>query len=246
VKTFGPTRALDGLDLEVRTGEVHGFLGPNGAGKTTTIRILLGLLHPTSGTARRAGPADGGVLPRLDQRRRTRTRAHGAAVQPHPGGVEALADRVSIIRFADLYPAAAARQQYADNAGFTTLYGRLSGTSLGEFITWRLGFIPVMVGLIGLLTVIRHTRVEEETGCRKLLGSTVVGRHAGLAAALAVTFGANLVLGALLTLGMLTKDLPVAGSVDLGLEFAAAGWVFAAVGAGLGASLTPSRRRKRP
>ncbi|HSO53808.1 MAG TPA: ATP-binding cassette domain-containing protein, partial [Actinomycetes bacterium] len=46
VKTFGPTRALDGLDLEVRTGEVHGFLGPNGAGKTTTLRVLLGLLRP--------------------------------------------------------------------------------------------------------------------------------------------------------------------------------------------------------
>ena len=40
-KAFGRTRALDGLDLRVRTGEVHGFLGPNGAGKTTTIRILL-------------------------------------------------------------------------------------------------------------------------------------------------------------------------------------------------------------
>jgi polyether ionophore transport system ATP-binding protein len=52
VKTFGPTRALDGLDLEVRTGEVHGFLGPNGAGKTTTMRILLGLLRATAGTAR--------------------------------------------------------------------------------------------------------------------------------------------------------------------------------------------------
>jgi ABC-2 type transport system ATP-binding protein len=51
VKTFGPTRALDGLDLTVRTGEVHGFLGPNGAGKTTTIRILLGLLHADSGSA---------------------------------------------------------------------------------------------------------------------------------------------------------------------------------------------------
>jgi ABC-type sugar transport system ATPase subunit len=41
VKTFGPTRALDGLDLTVATGEVHGFLGPNGAGKTTTIRSLV-------------------------------------------------------------------------------------------------------------------------------------------------------------------------------------------------------------
>jgi ABC-2 type transport system ATP-binding protein len=49
VKEFGRTRALDDLDLSVRYGEVHGFLGPNGAGKTTTIRILLGLLHKTSG-----------------------------------------------------------------------------------------------------------------------------------------------------------------------------------------------------
>ena len=51
VKTFGQTRALDGLDLEVRTGEVHGFLGPNGAGKSTTIRVLLGLLRADAGEA---------------------------------------------------------------------------------------------------------------------------------------------------------------------------------------------------
>jgi ABC-2 type transport system ATP-binding protein len=49
VKTFGSTRALDGLNLGVETGEVHGFLGPNGSGKSTTIRILLGLLRPDSG-----------------------------------------------------------------------------------------------------------------------------------------------------------------------------------------------------
>jgi ABC-2 type transport system ATP-binding protein len=49
VKTFGRTRALDGLDLTVGAGEVHGFLGPNGAGKTTTIRILLGLLRRDEG-----------------------------------------------------------------------------------------------------------------------------------------------------------------------------------------------------
>ncbi|MBO0775828.1 MAG: ABC transporter ATP-binding protein [Actinobacteria bacterium] len=50
-KNFGHTRALDGLDLTVTSGEVHGFLGPNGAGKTTTIRVLLGMLRPDGGTA---------------------------------------------------------------------------------------------------------------------------------------------------------------------------------------------------
>ena len=55
VKTFGRTRALDGLDLRVLPGEVHGFLGPNGAGKSTTIRVLLGLLRADGGTARLFG-----------------------------------------------------------------------------------------------------------------------------------------------------------------------------------------------
>jgi ABC-2 type transport system ATP-binding protein len=54
-KSFGRTTALDGLDLEVRTGEVHGFLGPNGAGKSTTIRVLLGLLRPDGGEVRLLG-----------------------------------------------------------------------------------------------------------------------------------------------------------------------------------------------
>ena len=50
VKRFGAVTALDGLDLSVRTGEIHGFLGPNGAGKSTTIRALLGQLRLSSGT----------------------------------------------------------------------------------------------------------------------------------------------------------------------------------------------------
>ncbi|MFJ6002195.1 ATP-binding cassette domain-containing protein [Arthrobacter sp. NPDC092385] len=52
VKAFGRIRALDRLDLRVEEGEVHGFLGPNGAGKSTALRILLGLIRATSGTAR--------------------------------------------------------------------------------------------------------------------------------------------------------------------------------------------------
>jgi polyether ionophore transport system ATP-binding protein len=54
-KNFGRTRALDGLDLTVARGEVHGFLGPNGAGKTTTLRVLLGLLRADAGTVRLLG-----------------------------------------------------------------------------------------------------------------------------------------------------------------------------------------------
>jgi ABC-2 type transport system ATP-binding protein len=51
VKTFGNVRALDGLNLSVDTGEVHGFLGPNGAGKSTAIKVLLGQLRADAGSA---------------------------------------------------------------------------------------------------------------------------------------------------------------------------------------------------
>ena len=54
-KSYGKVVALDGLDMTVATGEVHGFLGPNGAGKTTTIRILLGLLRSDGGLVRLLG-----------------------------------------------------------------------------------------------------------------------------------------------------------------------------------------------
>jgi ABC-2 type transport system ATP-binding protein len=60
-KRFGDVLALDGLDLDVRRGEVFGFLGPNGAGKSTTIRLLLGLVRPTAGEAWIGGVPVGGV-----------------------------------------------------------------------------------------------------------------------------------------------------------------------------------------
>ena len=59
-KYFGRTVALDGLDLEVRGGEVHGFLGPNGAGKSTTIRVLLGMLRADGGSV---SPGRGTCMP---------------------------------------------------------------------------------------------------------------------------------------------------------------------------------------
>ena len=134
-----------------------------------------------------------------------------------------------------LFPDAAGRAAYATtsahNPGFVALYGRLYGSSLGELVTWRAGFLPVVIGLVSILTVIRHTRTEEDTGRRELLGSTVVGRHAPLAAALVATCGANLVLGLILAGGMVGQNLPAAGSVAFGLELAASGWIFTGVGA---------------
>ncbi len=55
VRRFGPHVAVDGIDLEVRPGEIYGFLGPNGAGKSTVVRMLCTLLGPSQGTARVAG-----------------------------------------------------------------------------------------------------------------------------------------------------------------------------------------------
>src|SRR5437016_13668626 len=55
VRVFKKTRAVDGIDLAVDSGEIYGFLGPNGAGKSTTVHMLTTLLPPTAGTARVAG-----------------------------------------------------------------------------------------------------------------------------------------------------------------------------------------------
>ncbi|GEK22840.1 ATP-binding cassette domain-containing protein [Cellulomonas xylanilytica] len=79
-KSFGPVRAVDDLSFQVAPGRVTGFLGPNGAGKTTTLRMLLGLVRPTSGTATIGGQAYGEI--------RRPLRTVGAALEAasfHPG-----------------------------------------------------------------------------------------------------------------------------------------------------------------
>jgi ABC-type multidrug transport system ATPase subunit len=96
VKRFGPTRALDGLDLEVRTGEVHGFLGPDGAGKTTTLRVLLGRLRGGAGTARLLGGDPWRDATQLH--RRLAYVPGDVTLRPSLSEVEALCDWVSIIR----------------------------------------------------------------------------------------------------------------------------------------------------
>jgi ABC-2 type transport system permease protein len=146
-----------------------------------------------------------------------------------------------VTSFRALFPTDEARIQYATlssgNAALTALYGRLEGTGLGELVVWRSGFLPVMVGLITALTVVRHTRVEEDSGRRELLGATVVGRHAGLAAALIAACGAAVLLGAVLAAAMVAQGLPPTGSIAFGAELALAGAVFAGV-AGVAAQLS--------
>ncbi|WP_309059246.1 ABC transporter permease [Streptomyces sp.] len=105
------------------------------------------------------------------------------------------------------------------------------GSMLGHQM---LGFTAVLVGLMSVLVVTRHTRAEEETGRAELVRSTVVGRHAHLAAALSVAVLANLALALLLALGLAGMGLEgvdAAGSLLYGFDHAAAGLVFAAVAA---------------
>lgn len=133
------------------------------------------------------------------------------------------------------YPDAAARQHFYDlnasSATFVVRNGPLYGSSPGNLLAWQCGFVPVVVGLIALLTVVRHTRTEEEAGRRELTGATVIGRHAGLAAAVIAACGACLVFGVLVGLGVGAQGVPFAGAFALGLGFSLVGWVFAGVGA---------------
>jgi ABC-2 type transport system permease protein len=149
---------------------------------------------------------------------------------------------------ASLFGTETARRAFAqgilDSPAQLAMLGPLFGTGVGPLTAWRSGLVYVIVGLASLLTVIRHTRSEEEAGRRELLGATVVGRPAGLAAALLVTGIADLVLGLVASVALAGTQLPLAGSLALGLGLTAVGWVFAAIGAAA-AQLTEGARAAR-
>ncbi|MET0419744.1 MAG: ABC transporter permease [Actinoplanes sp.] len=153
-----------------------------------------------------------------------------------------------VASFEGLFPTDQERISYAtvsaDNAGFVALYGLLHGDSLAELVAWRAGFLPVLVGLCALLTVIRHTRADEEAGRTELLGASAIGRYAPLAAALITTAAAGALLGLLLAAAMIAQGLPAAGSFAFGASFTVSCWSFAAIGA-IAAQLTSSARTAR-
>jgi ABC-2 type transport system permease protein len=112
------------------------------------------------------------------------------------------------------------------------IFGVVSGVSIGSaFMTRGYLLLAVLAALMSALAVVRHTRQNEETGRAELVGAAVVGRHAGLAAAVIVTVGANLVLAALLGLVGIATGLPALCSFVAGLAVGALGIVFAGVAA---------------
>jgi ABC-2 type transport system permease protein len=123
------------------------------------------------------------------------------------------------------------------------LYGLIyDPSSLGALAMIKLGaFGGALVAVLAILLVIRHTRAEEEAGRLELVGSTVIGRHAPLAAALVVTVATNIVLGALTALGLIGSGLPASGSVAFGLAWASIGIAFASVAA-VAAQITSTAR----
>jgi ABC-2 type transport system permease protein len=134
-----------------------------------------------------------------------------------------------------LYPTADGLARYAaeskGNSTFSMLYGQITVPTLGGMAFWRSATGMTILGVIALLTVIRHTRTEEEAGRRELIGATVVGRQAPLAAALTATLAACLAVGVLVALALASQDVPAGRALVAGLAWTAAGWMFAAVGA---------------
>lgn len=135
-----------------------------------------------------------------------------------------------------LYTTAEALRQYAgeamSNPAQVAMRGFVYAPSMGGVVAWGAGMSGALVAaMASLLVVIRHTRVEEEAGRRELLGSTVVGRHAGLTATLGVVSAANLVAAVLLAASLIGLGLPAGGAFVLGLSTAGVGVSVAAVAA---------------
>ena len=136
-KSFGPVRAVDDLSFEVRPGRVTGFLGPNGAGKTTTLRMLLGLVRPTSGTA----TIGGRPYHRLERPMRT----VGAALEAasfHPGRTGR--DHLRVVGAAASIPTARVDEVLAWVGLADAATRRVGGYSLG--MRQRLGIAAAMLG----------------------------------------------------------------------------------------------------
>ncbi|MFR9753527.1 ABC transporter permease [Nocardia sp. 004] len=140
-----------------------------------------------------------------------------------------------VISIKDLYNTQSALDTLAGTTAASpaliAMYGPVFSSALGSIGTWKAGALYSMIAIATVLTVIRHTRVEEETGRAELVGATSIGRYAGLTAALIMTCAGALGAGLLCTVALYATDLPGAGSVAFGAALAASGILWAAVAA---------------
>lgn len=147
-----------------------------------------------------------------------------------------------------IYPTAADRAGLAAtimaSPAQRAVYGQVYNDTLGAVGIWKAGIFHLLIAVAVILTVIRHTRADEETGRTELIDSTAVGRYAGLTGALLLAFGASLATGAIGAAGLFTTDVPAAGSCAFGAALACSGLVFTAVAA-VAAQLSPSARFAR-
>lgn len=155
---------------------------------------------------------------------------------------------VYIGSIAAVYPTAAARAGFVASIMASpaqrAIYGNIYNDSLGAAGIWKAGMFHVLIAVAVILTMIRHTRADEEAGRTELIDSTAVGRNASLTAALLLTGGASLLTGLIGFLGLLKTDVPVLGSLAFSCALAASGLVFAAVAA-VAAQLSASARVAR-
>jgi ABC-2 type transport system permease protein len=147
-----------------------------------------------------------------------------------------------------VYPTAADRATFAAtimaSPAQRALYGNIFDESVGAVGVWKAGMFHLLIAVAVILTVIRHTRGDEESGRTELLDSTAVGRYAALTATLVLTSSATVLTGLLCTAGLLTLDIPPTGSIAFGVALAASGLVFTAVAA-VTAQLSASARFAR-
>ena len=118
------------------------------------------------------------------------------------------------------------------NPMITSILGPFMSQTVAGVVVWRAtGQTVLIVGIASLLTVIRHTRTEEETGRSELIRAYVTGRFSALTAAMILTCSANLFAGLLLALGLIGMGQPIPGSFIFGFTIAFAGIFFAGIGA---------------
>ncbi len=131
-----------------------------------------------------------------------------------------------------VYPTVASRQARVDEVAASPMFllfqGQLFDPSLGAVLMQRAAPAAMMLAALGTaLILVRHTRAEEQSGRRELLGSTVVGRHAPLTAALVVLFGCGLLIGSACGVALVAAGLPVVGSICAGLVIGSGVWTTA-------------------